>query len=60
MINLVVEPYCHDCTDFEPEVEKSSGECNNKVLYTNTYITCEHRNKCMAIKSYLLTKGSKE
>ena len=54
MITLNVEKYCHNCSEFEAQVDK---------LYTDrqvvTYVYCEHKNLCKRIHDYLL-KNLKE
>lgn len=57
MINLTVEPYCHDCPNFEAEVVKVYGE-NKKVLKTN--VKCVNCGKCAAIYNHLKRNSKKE
>lgn len=53
MIKLFVEDYCHNCTDFDPYVNKSNFECDMGRYLTDTDITCKHAERCEEIKTYL-------
>ena len=46
MIRLKVEPYCHDCSDFEAHVVRIYQ--GNGHMYDCT-VQCEYRNKCAMI-----------
>lgn len=46
MITLKVEPYCHDCSDFEAHVVKIYPGIGQ--IYHCT-VECEYRNKCAMI-----------
>lgn len=52
MIKLNVAGYCHNCPDFEPNVEKD-------ILYApcdeihETTITCKHKTRCEIICDFL-------
>lgn len=59
MIKLDVAKYCQDCPEFEAHVEKlevdtfsTEGCC--EVTRCETVITCDHREKCEAIRKHLL------
>lgn len=70
MITLIVEPYCQNCPDFEPKVDKNITECytdnlatmeRHRYSFANTEIRCVHRDRCKAVKEYLaLESGGKE
>ena len=61
MIVLKVEEYCHNCPEFEPDVDKDKVEVESisfslsdfdgqtRKLMCNTTIACEHRHRCAAI-----------
>lgn len=64
MIKLIVEKYCHNCPEFEPDVDKkvaSSEEIDfTEVMYgrkiryfCETVIKCEHHARCQAIRNRL-------
>ena len=51
MIKLQIEKYCHNCPEFEAQVDKTY------FLYLtdpeiHTIVTCEHRGKCECIRKY--------
>lgn len=59
MIHLDVEPYCHDCSDFDPEVQRIYAD---GAIYGQT-VTCEHIRHCRAIYEYIRSheeKGNKK
>lgn len=56
MIELNIEDYCNDCPMFEANTGKIYSNC--KIL--TTYITCENRNLCRRIKTYLEEKNDEE
>lgn len=45
MIDLRLEPYCDNCTDFTPEVERFYAD--DKVYQTMIY--CQYRERCRRI-----------
>ena len=53
MINLNVKPYCDNCGDFEPEVEKTEFEKFYGNSGCQTEIMCKNRRKCENIMQYL-------
>ena len=59
MIRLDIERYCHDCLEFEADVErpiKVDYIGTNKEQMTclsDTVIRCEHRYKCKNIQQHL-------
>lgn len=52
MIKLTVEDYCQNCPEFEADVIKTKAFCVDEVI-NHTTITCEHRDKCAQLKSYI-------
>lgn len=59
MIKLNVQPYCHNCPEFEANVEKESVVADDfyqydieKTIY-NTDISCKHRDRCVGMVEYL-------
>ena len=55
MIHLDVEPYCHDCSDFDPEVQRIYAD---GAVYSQT-VTCEHIRHCRAICEYIQSHEEK-
>lgn len=64
MITLKVEDYCHDCPDFEPDVEKNSETLHRNDPFTGPFYTetitfhtttihCKHRYRCESVKEYM-------
>lgn len=55
MIKLDLEPYCQECLQFEPEVEKPVVYYGDQEVYYggDTIIRCESRYICKRIKNYL-------
>lgn len=49
MITLNVEPYCNECKEFEPVVERFYADC--KVLQQT--VICAHRGQCASIACYI-------
>jgi len=64
MIRLDVQEYCHgDCKDFDPDVTAPrrvyvDGEPGYSM--TDTVVACKNRNRCEAIRRYLLNKLKEE
>ena len=56
MIRLVVDDYCENCNEFEPDVEKMNCENIYGTEFTDTMITCVHKRRCKCIKNYLENK----
>lgn len=48
-VDLRVEDYCNDCLEFDPDVRRIKT-IDGDVC---TVITCEYKEKCARIKSYL-------
>lgn len=63
MIKLDIDEYCHNCPEFESDVKKDVIHCRNldfnKASIVNTIITCEHRERCRAIKKFLEEEKNK-
>lgn len=59
MIKLDIREYCHNCLDFEADVERGQkclmhrDDAGTMIHQTDTIVRCEHRNRCKAIKRYL-------
>jgi len=53
MIKLDVDDYCHDCPEFEPELERLYIEDINFDRHVDTRITCDNQHKCRHIMRYL-------
>lgn len=49
MITLDVKPYCNECEDFEPVVERFYADCK---AYHQT-VTCAHMSRCASIACYI-------
>lgn len=58
MIVLKVEDYCHNCPEFEPELEKDEREMigfditsrtETREVYCSTTVTCVHCHRCAAV-----------
>lgn len=63
MIKLNVEEYCHQCLDFTPDVTKPERhflDGGNKIEQSDTIVQCKHRNRCEAIKKYLIRQAKEE
>lgn len=65
MIELVVEEYCSQCPEFEPDVDKKEttlqyqdfkSMINETVRQCDTIVRCKHAARCSGIKLYLETK----
>lgn len=54
MITLDIQKYCHDCPDFEADVSKRTIHGFDDALeWTDTKISCAHKNRCYEIKKYI-------
>ena len=56
MIELVVEPYCHECNRFEPVTERLY--CNDCA--TETRIVCAYMDRCHLIENNIRREIMKE
>lgn len=70
MIKLELKPYCENCPDFEPDVDKKEETltCQNYVGFMadttvihkcDTTIRCKNRNKCRCIMEHLTQENKK-
>lgn len=64
MIKLEVEPYCHECPDFDPDLQRpeqevlysrepGSGRPTSYVRISDTIVRCKYRIRCQKIQEYL-------
>lgn len=64
MIKLEVEPYCHECPDFDPDLQRPEQEVINYrepgskrlisyVRISDTIVRCKNRIRCQKIQEYL-------
>ncbi|MGL6197807.1 MAG: hypothetical protein ACRC3H_02625 [Lachnospiraceae bacterium] len=53
MITLHIDSYCHNCLEFEAEVNKTEYFAEFKSYLYETNITCAHAGRCRKIKEYL-------
>lgn len=54
MVRLDIQEYCHECMDFQPDVERPVKMHNgDEVIQSDTIVRCENRGRCAAIKRYL-------
>lgn len=62
MIKLVVADYCHNCPEFEPDVDKNSETfqtwnpmefCGQEYVVCDTIVSCKHRYRCNSIRHQL-------
>ena len=62
MIILEVEDYCHECPEFEADVESPTFifQSYKKVCSGNTIVRCSNRRKCREIHSYFKRFAEKE
>lgn len=70
MIKLVVDPFCHDCLEFEADIQRPdeivfrgtdpSGEIVELVRDGDTIILCEYRKRCRKLVEYLRTKNNEK
>ena len=63
MIDLQIEKYCENCSEFEVEQDKRTIraiDIEGNIVRDETYhiLSCEHAEKCKALKKYL--KGGAE
>ena len=69
MITLKVEDYCHNCPEFEPDVDKNEHELvdyncmtrvEKRIVHCTTTVTCQHRHRCAAIYEHAAKQVKKE
>lgn len=56
-ITLCVQPYCDDCGEFEPFVERICIQRNKQEMY-RTAIICKHETKCKKIYEIMKARGN--
>lgn len=59
MIKIEVEDYCHECLDFQPDVEKPVvlySDTDRYVCIGDTIVRCEYRQRCKAIENHVKNK----
>lgn len=68
MIRLSIEDYCHNCPEFEVEVERSDMTLHGHNMMTgdpvvetqiNRTIRCKHKERCRAIANHISEKKNK-
>lgn len=65
MISLYVKNYCHNCPEFEPDVEKDTIYSENYLMekrttHTQTYIYCKHKDRCESMIKFLKKEEGRE
>lgn len=61
MIELIVNDFCEDCPEFEPDVEKCVIECGwGNTLKHDTTIKCKHEDRCVNIVKYMVDQARKQ
>lgn len=65
MISLYVKDYCHNCPEFEPDVEKDTIYSENYLMgkrttHTQTDIYCKHRDRCESMIKFLKEERKKK
>lgn len=54
MIELKVEPRCHECPEFEPTVATvNSLYADERLVSVDTIIKCKHKQKCDNLLKYI-------
>ena len=59
MIELKVEPYCHNCPDFKPVTYPTHVVSDNNIVCVNTTISCQQRNICRDKYEYIKSQMEK-
>lgn len=61
MIKLDIQPYCEDCTVFDPDVERPQKAYTTEgVILSDTVVRCCRRKTCERIKRYLEKEITKD
>lgn len=61
MIQLQIEPYCENCSDFEAVTDMHAAvNLKGEVRMTRCYVTCKHRERCRKIYGYLENQVEKK
>lgn len=58
MIELRIADYCHNCPEFEPDIDKYVFQGTEPIVKTT--VTCEHHQRCESMLSYIKTQLTKE
>lgn len=53
MINLEIEKYCNNCSEFEPAVIKEKERDFYGNCICDTVVKCKHSDRCIALMEYL-------
>lgn len=56
MIRLIVEEYCQECADFEPETEKTNYYAGEFKIKCNTDVYCKHKDRCATVAKWMKEK----
>lgn len=60
MIKLEVEPYCHECDDFEPECNKLCACTIIGSFVVDQIVSCVNRTRCLKIHDRIKQTFEKE
>ena len=60
MITLTVKPYCENCMDFKPKVERDILFDGDDIVHVLTDVTCKYRDRCENMKKYLEKESKKK
>lgn len=52
MIQLDVKDYCHNCAEFEPDIDKNHFFAGGDIYCTETIVRCKHRMRCATLVKY--------
>lgn len=53
MINLCVEEYCQNCTDFDPVKELTNFLADGVPVESRTTVYCKYKDRCAAVAEWL-------
>lgn len=56
--SILVQPYCENCLEFEPECSESDVSSFDRVSI-NHYIYCEHHEKCARMNDHIARMRNK-
>lgn len=63
MIELKVCDFCHNCSEFEPTVDRdvlhSDDFYGGHKTMVMTSVTCVHENRCISMMDYLVDRQAK-
>lgn len=59
MIKLDIEPYCHDCPNFDAEQNRLAFYSVDRLesVASDCIISCKHKSVCGCINEYLRKNG---